>query len=200
MGYGNTGKILRVDLGSGAIQEESFDEPFYRRCPGAEALAGYFANELCNRYVMDTISTFATIAFVMECFEQGLIGLKETGGLELRFGNAEAILQAVEQIAHRQGFGNLLAEGSRRAAQAIGGTAMDYAVQVKGQELSMHDPRGKANVGLGFVVSEIGADHLVSIHDTLLQNPDSVSLKGAQALGIRIALPARLLHDEKVAI
>jgi len=123
---------------------------------------------------MDTISTSATIAFAMECFEHGLIGPKETGGLDLRFGNIEAMLLAVEQIANRQGFGNLLADGSLRAAQAIGGNAMDYAVQVKGQELAMHDPRGKAMVGLGYAVSENGADHLVSIHDTLLQNPDSV--------------------------
>ncbi|MDR3573514.1 MAG: aldehyde ferredoxin oxidoreductase C-terminal domain-containing protein [Anaerolineaceae bacterium] len=157
------------------------------------------ANELCNRYVMDTISTSATIAFAMECFENGLIGLKETGGLDLRFGNVEAMLQAVEQIAHRTGFGNLMADGSLRLAQTIGGKALDYTMQVKGQELPMHDPRGKNNVGLGFAISETGADHLVSIHDTLLQNPDSVSFKAAQALGIQSALPARLLNDEKVA-
>jgi aldehyde:ferredoxin oxidoreductase len=157
------------------------------------------ANELCNLYVMDTISTSATIAFAMECFEHGLIGLKETGGLELRFGNSAAMLQAVELIANRQGIGDLLAEGSFRAARAIGGNAMDYSVQVKGQELPMHDPRGKAIVGLGYAVSEIGADHLVSTHDTLVQNPDSVGFKGAQALGIQHALPARLLNDEKVA-
>ena len=157
------------------------------------------ANELCNRYVMDTISTSATIAFAMECFERGLIGPKETGGLDLRFGNIDAMLQAVEQIANRQGFGNLLADGSLRAAQAIGGNAVDFAVQVKGQELAMHDPRGKAMVGLGYAVSESGADHLVTIHDTLIQNPDSVGFKGAQALGIQHALPAGLLNDEKVA-
>ena len=157
------------------------------------------ANELCNRYVMDTISTSATIAFAMECFERGLIGPKETGGLDLRFGNIDAMLQAVEQIANRQGFGNLLADGSLRAAQTIGGNAVDFAVQVKGQELAMHDPRGKAMVGLGYAVSESGADHLVTIHDTLIQNPDSVGFKGAQALGIQHALPAGLLNDEKVA-
>ena len=63
----------------------------------------------------------------------------------------------------------------------------------------MHDPRGKVNVGLGFAISETGADHLVSIHDTLLQNPDSISFKAAQALGIKNALPARLLNEEKAA-
>jgi len=156
------------------------------------------ANELCNRYVMDTISTSATIAFAMDCFEHGIINLEETGGLELRFGNANAMLQAIEWIARRKGFGDLLAEGTLRTAQTIGGGAVDLAIQVKGQELSMHDPRGKANVGLGFAVSEIGADHLVSMHDTLFQNDKSIAFQGAKALGIRNAFPATVLNDEKV--
>ncbi len=156
------------------------------------------ANELCNIYVMDTISASATIAFAMECFERGLISLEETGGVDLRFGNARAMVQMVEMIARREGIGDRLAEGSKRLAESIGGNALDYTVQVKGQELSYHDPRGKAMVGLGFAVSEIGADHLVSVHDPLLQNPGSVSFQGAQALGVRNAMPARVLNDEKV--
>ncbi len=156
------------------------------------------ANELCNRYVMDTISTSATIAFAMECFENGLLTIEDTGGLELRFGNADAMLDAVEITARRQGFGALLAEGSLRIAQEIGKNALDFALQVKGQELSMHDPRGKTNVGLGFAVSEIGADHLVSIHDSLLQNEDSIAYQNAKALGIRNAYPATEINEEKV--
>ncbi|HWQ83156.1 MAG TPA: aldehyde ferredoxin oxidoreductase family protein [Anaerolineales bacterium] len=171
---------------------------FGSNCGVSDIQAVAKANELCNRYVMDTISTSATIAFAMECFERGLIGLQDTGGLELRFGNAEAMLQAVEQIAIRQGFGDQLAEGSRSLALAIGGEAPDFTIQVKGQELSMHDPRGKVNVGIGFAVSENGADHLTAVHDTLLQNPGSISFQGAQALGIRSPLPARLLNAEKV--
>jgi aldehyde:ferredoxin oxidoreductase len=156
------------------------------------------ANELCNTFVMDTISTSATIAFAMECFERGLIGLEDTGGVELCFGNATAMLQMVETIARREGFGERLAEGSKRLAESIGEGAIDYTIQVKGQELSYHDPRGKVMVGLGFAVSEIGADHLVSVHDPLLQNPGSVSFQGAQALGVRNPMPARVLNDEKV--
>jgi aldehyde:ferredoxin oxidoreductase len=171
---------------------------FGSNCGVSDIQAVAKANELCNRYVMDTISTSATIAFAMECFERGLIGLEDTGGLDLCFGNSEAMLQAVEQIALRQGFGDRLAEGSRRLAEEIGGDAPDYAIQVKGQELSMHDPRGKVNVGIGFAVSENGADHLTATHDTLLQNPGSISFLGAQPLGIRNALPARLLNAEKM--
>ena len=156
------------------------------------------ANELCNQYTLDVISTGATIAFAMECFERGLIDIETTGGLDLRFGNTAAMLQAVEWIAHRQGFGDVLAEGSRRAAEVIGGEAPQFAMQVKGQELAMHDPRGKSNVGVGYAVSEIGADHLVSIHDTLLQNPSSIQFQGAKALGITQAFPARSLNAEKM--
>ncbi len=155
-------------------------------------------NELCNRYTLDTISTGATIAFAMECFENGLIGLKDTDGIELRFGNVAAMIEMVERIARRQGFGNLLAEGSLRAAQSIGGNALEYAIQVKGQELPMHDPRGKVSVGLGYAISETGADHLTSIHDTALANPASVSFQGGSKIGPLEGLAPRDLSDKKV--
>ena len=157
------------------------------------------ANELCNRYVLDTISTSSSIAFAMECFERGLIGLKETDGIELRFGNADAMLEMIEKIAHRQGFGNLLAEGVYRASQVIGQGSNQFAMHVKGEEIAMHDPRGKVGVGLGYAVSETGGDHLVGYHDTILSNPDSITFKGVPALGITEALPARELSDRKVA-
>jgi aldehyde:ferredoxin oxidoreductase len=156
------------------------------------------ANELCNAYMLDSISTGATIAFAMECFEHGLIGLEDTDGVELRFGNAEAMLIMVERIAKRQGFGDLLAEGSLRAAEKIGGDAKYFAMQVKGQELAMHEPRGKYNVGMGYAISEIGADHLVVAHDPTLANPESFTFKSTRPLGITVAQPARVLNDEKM--
>jgi aldehyde:ferredoxin oxidoreductase len=158
------------------------------------------ANELCNAYMLDSISTGATIAFAMECFEHGLIDLNTTGGIDLRFGNAEAMLQMIEQIAHRQGFGNVLAEGSRRAAEQIGGEAHLFAMQVKGQELAMHEPRGKYNVGMGYAISEIGADHLVVAHDPAFANPESIQFKSARGLGIQKALPSRSLSDDKMEL
>jgi aldehyde:ferredoxin oxidoreductase len=157
------------------------------------------ANELCNEYLLDSISTGATIAFAMECFEHGLIGLKDTDGIDLRFGNAEAMLAMIGKIARREGIGELLAEGSRRVAEKIGGEAPFFAIQVKGQELPMHDPRGKVNVGLGYAISEIGADHLLVAHDTMLANPDSVSFKGAQGLGLQQAQPPRVFNEEKTS-
>ncbi len=134
----------------------------------------------------------------MECFEHGLIGLQDTDGLELRFGNAEVLLPMIDRIAYRQGIGNLLAEGTKRAAQVIGGDAPLFALEVKGQELAMHEPRGKFNVGMGYAISEIGADHLVVAHDPPFQNPESAAFKSARPLGITEAQPSRSLNDEKV--
>jgi aldehyde:ferredoxin oxidoreductase len=156
------------------------------------------ANEMCNAYMLDSISTGSTISFAMECFEHGLIGLEETDGLDLRFGNADAMLEMVERIAKRQGLGDLLAEGTLRAAQKIGGDALFFAMQVKGQELPMHEPRGKYNVGMGYAISEIGADHLVVAHDTMLANKEALPFKHAQPLGITEAQPARSLNNEKM--
>ncbi len=170
---------------------------FGSNCCNADLNTIMKANELCNIYTLDTISTAMTISFAMECFENGLISLEDTDGIDLRFGNAEAILQMIEKIAHREGIGNILAEGSRRAARVIGGEAASFTIEVKGQELSMHDPRGKAGVGLGFAISENGADHLVSFHDTTLTNPDLLSFKGAAPLGLT-ALPTRDLSEKKV--
>jgi len=156
------------------------------------------ANELCNAYMLDSISCGATIAFAMECFEHGLLTVGDTGGLDLRFGNAEAMLTMIEMIARREGLGDLLAEGSKRAAEKIGGEAAFFAIQVKGQELAMHEPRGKYNVGMGYAISEIGADHLVVTHDPAFAKPDAIQLKAAAPLGITKALPPRSLGEEKM--
>jgi aldehyde:ferredoxin oxidoreductase len=155
------------------------------------------ANELCNTYMLDTISTGMAISFAMECFEHELLTLDDTDGLELRFGNAEAMLEMIERIAKRKGLGDLLAEGVMRASEKIAGSNM-YALHVKGQELPMHEPRGKYNVGMGYAISEIGADHLVVAHDGMLANPDGIPFKNARALGITDAQPALSLNAEKM--
>ena len=100
-----------------------------------------YAAHLCNIYGMDTLSCGGTIAFAMECFEKGLLTLEDTGGIELTFGNKEAMLAVIEQIAFGQGIGPLLALGSRKLAERIGHGAIDFAVQIKGLELPMHDAR-----------------------------------------------------------
>jgi aldehyde:ferredoxin oxidoreductase len=126
------------------------------------------ANELCQRYSIDTISTGVTISFAMECFEHGLLTKKDTGGIDLSFGNAESMLKLVELIGKKQGLGKLLAEGTKRAAIQIGKGSEEFAIHVKGQEVPMHDPRLKRGEALGYVVSPTGADHVHNIHDTFL--------------------------------
>lgn len=123
------------------------------------------ANELSNRYGIDSIATGASIAFAMECFEKGLITTEDTGGIELKFGNHEAILVLIEQIVNREGFGNLLAEGTKRMSEKIGRGSEKFAMHVKGQEFAMHEPRVKFGVGLAYAVSPTGGDHLQHEHD-----------------------------------
>ncbi len=142
------------------------------------------ANELCNEVGLDVISAAGTVAFVMECVEHGLLDVeRDLGGLDLRFGNGEAVLEAIPLIADRTGAGELLALGSRAIAERLGGDALDFAMQVKGLELAMHEPRGKVGVGLGYATNEAGADHLVGFHDPIFVNPESVPFRGAMALG-----------------
>jgi len=157
------------------------------------------ANELCNAYGVDTISCGATIAFAMECFENGLLSTKDTGGIELRFGNTEAMLQMVEQIALRQGFGDVLAEGVARAAKKIGPAADEFAMHIKGQELPMHEPRLKQGMGVGYAISPTGADHCHNIHDTVYTDM-TPSLEMLQGLGILEPMAANDLSPAKIRL
>lgn len=118
-----------------------------------------------NRYVIDGISTGVSIAFAMECYENGILSRDDLDGIDLRWGNADAAIQMIHKIACRDGVGDVLAEGVKRAAQRIGHGAERYAMHVKGQELPMHEPRGKVSVGLGYAVSPTGADHMEADHD-----------------------------------
>jgi aldehyde:ferredoxin oxidoreductase len=125
-----------------------------------------YANQLCNAYGLDTISTGVTISWAMECFERGLLTSEDTDGVELRFGDHRVMTQLVEQIARRDGLGDLLAEGSLRAARKIGRDTERYAVQAKGQEFPMHDPRWQFGLGIGYATSPTGADHMHNFHDS----------------------------------
>ena len=156
-------------------------------------------NELCNAYSLDTISTGDVIAFAMECFENSLLSTKDTGGIELRFGNAEAMLKTIELIARREGIGDMLAEGTARAAERIGRGAVEFAMQVKGLEIPMHEPRLKAGLGLGYAVNPHGADHMDSIHDTMYTEPGS-RLDVVKPLGILEPLAADELGPSKVSL
>jgi len=155
-------------------------------------------NEICNRYCMDTISAGMTIAFACECFQEGIISKEDTGGLHLRFGDADLMIQLLELIARREGFGDVLAEGSARLAKRWGIEDQPCNLSVKGQELPMHDPRVKVGVGIGFAVSTYGADHMTAAHDPFFIDENSFMFKSVKALGINKAMPATEITSEKV--
>jgi len=158
-------RVVRVP--DGPFQTEEGPGPEYETCGTFGTmimnrdLAGVIkANELCNRLGMDTISCGAAIAWAMELFEKGTLTVKDTDGLDLAWGNMDAVLALLPRIARREGFGDLLAQGSLAAARKIGGDAVDAVVHVKGLELPMHDPRGYHGMGLAYMMSNRGACHL----------------------------------------
>jgi aldehyde:ferredoxin oxidoreductase len=117
------------------------------------------ADKLCDDLGLDTISTGSSIAFAYELFEKGIISEKDTGGLKLVYGNAAPVMTLIKQIAYREGFGDVLADGTARAARKIGKGSEKYAIQVKGLELPAYDPRGAKSHGLNLLTASIGADH-----------------------------------------
>ena len=118
------------------------------------------ANELCNIYGLDTISTGNLIQWAMECYERGVITKDQAGGLHLEWGNGEAIVEMVKKIAFRQGLGNLLAEGVKRASERIGQGSERWAIQSKGLEQSRVETRAAFGYALAFAVNPRGPDHL----------------------------------------
>lgn len=155
------------------------------------------ANELCNKYCLDTISVGMTIGFAMECYEEGLLSKEDCDGLELTFGNGEVLLPLIEKIVNREGIGDLLAEGSRRASRNIKGSEQ-YLVEVKGQEVPMHDPRGKTGVALQYALADYGADHKKGPHDTLFANNEAVGVLECKGLGILEPIDPIELGPKKV--
>jgi aldehyde:ferredoxin oxidoreductase len=136
------------------------------------------ANQKCNAYGMDVISTGAAIAFAMDCAANGILSEKDVG-FPLRWGDAEAVVRLVDLIARREGIGDLLAEGVAGAAGRIGGDAPSLAVHVKGLDPGMHEARGKKALVLSYATSPRGATHMEGYHD---------SPAGAPAFGIPAGL------------
>jgi aldehyde:ferredoxin oxidoreductase len=117
---------------------------------------------LCNDYGMDTISTGATIAFSMECYEKGILTKADTDGLELNFGDADVMIELIHKIAKREGIGNLLAEGTKRMAQKLDKGSEKFAMHVKGLELPAYDSRAVQITGLAYAVANRGGDHITA--------------------------------------
>jgi len=117
------------------------------------------AMDLCNYYGLDSLSTGNIVGFAMDCYERGILTKEDTDGLELEFGNAEAMVELVHKIGKREGIGDILAEGVKRAAEKIGKGAEKLANHIKGLEMTGYDIRGLKTAALGYAVSFRGADH-----------------------------------------
>jgi aldehyde:ferredoxin oxidoreductase len=138
-------------------------------------------NQLCNLYGMDTITMGNLTAFVMECFENGILTEKDTGGRKLNFGDPDAMLWLIEEVVHRRGIGDILAEGVKTASERIGRGSEQFAFTIKGNDLPLHDGRGKTGVALGYALSSTGADHVETPHDVNFQGDGVAKL---YALGL----------------
>lgn len=135
------------------------------------------ANHWCNQYGLDTISTGATITFAIECYENGLLTKEDTDGIELTWGNASALIEALHKIGRREeGLGDLLADGTRAAAARIGDKAIEYAVHIDGEELPMHDPKHELGYANTYAMDPTPARH------TLWGAGSSLRFEGAPQL------------------
>jgi aldehyde:ferredoxin oxidoreductase len=162
------GAIIKQSAGPFAIKDQ-MHRPEYQTLA---ALGGMLmndnleavikANDICNRYGIDTVGVGGTVAMVMECYEKGLIDKSDTDGIELDWGNAEAIVALVEKIAKREGFGALLADGSKKAAERIGKGAEKYDIAIRGKSLAFHDPRMSAALGTANIADANPAHHMDS--------------------------------------
>ena len=162
------GAIIRQNVGPYAIKDE-MHRPEYQ---SLAALGGMLmndnleavikANDICNRYGIDTVGVGGTIAMAMECYEKGLISKEDTDGIELTWGNADAIVALVEKVAKREGFGAILADGTQKAAERIGKGADEYAIAIRGKSLAYHDPRISPTLGTANIADANPAHHMDS--------------------------------------
>jgi aldehyde:ferredoxin oxidoreductase len=157
------------------------------------------ACELTSRYGLDGTSTGAVLSFINECYEEGVVGKDDVDGLPLGFGNGEGLVPLIEKIAKQEGIGNLLADGVKVASEKIGDRAKPFALQVKGMEVSTHDPRTKAMLGLGYAVNPNGPVYTAVEHDTDFDfNAPELFMKKISPLTVMDRLDASYLGPEKV--
>jgi aldehyde:ferredoxin oxidoreductase len=158
------------------------------------------ANKLANEWGIDPNSLGFTISFAMECLEKGLLNDKDFGGLSLSFGNGEAVLKLIKKITYRNGIGNILAEGSKRAAIEIGKGSEKYALTVKGNEIVPFEPRSQTNLALGYATSPTGPRYEICEHDWDFDTKVGWdhTLKYSKTLGILKRIPMEYLGPDKV--
>jgi len=156
-----------------------------------DLLSIFEINELCNRAAIDTISTGATVAFAIECFENGLLKIDDTDGLDLAWGNSAVIVELVKKIINREGIGDILADGSNIAAQKIGQNSVKYTMTSLGSELPMHNPRVFPSLALTYAYDPTPGRHTAASIDFIDIGPINKFQKGFK-------LPKGWKKDEKM--
>ncbi|MFZ5858900.1 MAG: aldehyde ferredoxin oxidoreductase family protein [Chloroflexota bacterium] len=189
----------KVDPRYGGPEYETLGT-FGSYCGISDLAAVSLANQICNEYAVDTIACGATIAFAMECFEKGIITTRETGGYELKFGDAEAMLKTLYHIVKGDNeFGRILGQGSERAAKVFGRGADECLITVKGAEAPAHMPQAKRSLALIYAVNPFGADHQSSEHDPYYEEGVAdFNLNRLKQIGLGSPQPAYSLTEEKV--
>jgi aldehyde:ferredoxin oxidoreductase len=165
------GRVVKIDKGPYAGVDGAGPEYETLALLGSSCLidnleAICFANELCNRLGLDTMSTGGAIAFGMEAYEKGLIDRKDTGGIELQWGSAEAMIETIRLIAQKKGVGELLGKGVKRASEELGKNSVEFAMHIKGLELPGHDPRGYNAGAVGYATASRGGCHMAGLTHT----------------------------------
>jgi aldehyde:ferredoxin oxidoreductase len=193
-------KGQKVDPVYGGVEYETIGT-FGSYCGINDLNAISLAHQICAEWGIDTIACGATIAFAMELYENEVINRDDTGGIELKYGNADAMIAMLNQIVRKEGFGAVLAEGSERAAQTIGRGADEYLITVKGTELPAHMPQVKRSLAVIYAVNPFGADHQSSEHDPMYTPVDgepNLYLTRLAKLGLTNPQPMEALNAEKV--
>ena len=168
------GAIMKVP----ELDIEETHRPEYETCAAFgplllndDLMSIFTVNELCNRAGLDTISAGGTVAFAIECFENGLLSRDDTDGLELTWGNSEDIIKLVKKMINRDGFGDILADGCKRASEKISKGSEKYAITSLGQELGMHDSKFMSSLGLSFAFDPTPGRHTTSSIDMVAMGP-----------------------------
>lgn len=154
-------KLVKEGPYAGTLSDPEFESMYcFGSAVGVDNLNSVVkADRLCDELGLDTMSTGVVVGFAMELYEKGILDLNDTDGLELNFGNHDAMIKLITKIAYREGFGDILADGVKVAADKIGKNSDKYAMHIKGLEMPGYDVRGAKAHGLGMATSYTGADH-----------------------------------------
>jgi len=160
----------------------------------------FYINELLNRAGMDTISAGATVAFAQECFENGVLTLEDTGGIDLTWGNAQGIIALVEKMVTREGIGDILADGVKAASERIGKGSSAFAVSAGGQEPAMHDPRNDPGFGLHASIEPTPGRHTIGAQQYYELYALWKKVKGLPKPGLLIRVKSKFNADREKAV